>query len=90
MQIVCLLQFGWILKGLVYAIIGGVACQASAEDKEKINGADISPQVAANAARPPVHLWCLHVGLWTGQLLCRPNIDHALAACRSLCCMRFA
>lgn len=40
------LQFGWILKGLVYAIIGGVACQAAAQDKQKINDADISPQVS--------------------------------------------
>ena len=51
-----MLQFGWILKGLVYAIIGGVACQASAQDKAKINGADISPQVSYTAENCIVHL----------------------------------
>ncbi|DBA78497.1 TPA: hypothetical protein ACH3X2_007985 [Trebouxia sp. C0005] len=39
-------QIGWVLKGLVYAIIGGLACQSSAQGKEKIKGADISPQGA--------------------------------------------
>ena len=38
-------QVGWVLKGLVYAIIGGVACQASAQGVAKVKGADISPQV---------------------------------------------
>lgn len=44
----CALQIGWVLKGLVYAIIGGLACQSSAQGKEKIKGADISPQVHLN------------------------------------------
>ncbi|DBB00740.1 TPA: hypothetical protein ACH3X1_000673 [Trebouxia sp. C0004] len=39
-------QIGWVLKGLVYAIIGGLACQSSAQGTEKIKGADISPQGA--------------------------------------------
>ena len=34
-----------MFKGLVYAIIGGVACQSSAQGVSKVNGADSSPQV---------------------------------------------
>lgn len=56
MVFVCL-QFGWILKGLVYAIIGGVACQASAQNKAKINGADISPQVSILSNSTCRQLW---------------------------------
>ena len=51
-------QVGWVLKGLVYAIIGGVACQASAQDKDKIKGADISPQARACVMLLPLHLAC--------------------------------
>lgn len=40
-------QIGWVFKGVVYAIIGGVACQAAAQGVSKVNGADISPQVSS-------------------------------------------
>ena len=48
---ITVVQIGWILKGLVYAIIGGLACQSSAQGKSKIKGADISPQVTSLPAR---------------------------------------
>ena len=43
------MQVGWVLKGMVYAIIGGVACQASAQGKAKIKGADVSPQASGRS-----------------------------------------
>ncbi|KAL3147402.1 hypothetical protein ABBQ38_014468 [Trebouxia sp. C0009 RCD-2024] len=39
-------QIGWVFKGLVYAIIGGVACQAAAQGVSHVRGGDISPQGA--------------------------------------------
>ena len=41
------LQIGFVAKGVVYAIIGGLACQSGAQDESEIRGADISPQVGA-------------------------------------------
>ncbi|KAL3162116.1 hypothetical protein ABBQ32_009828 [Trebouxia sp. C0010 RCD-2024] len=39
-------QIGWVFKGLVYAIIGGVACQAAVQGVSHVRGGDISPQGA--------------------------------------------
>lgn len=39
-------QAGWVFKALVYAIIGGVACQSAVQGVSKVNGADVSPQVS--------------------------------------------
>ena len=51
-------QIGWVLKGLVYAIIGGLACQSSAEGVQKVKGADISPQVHSFAFVPGHYDMC--------------------------------
>eukprot|EP00891_Asterochloris_glomerata_P000569 jgi/Astpho2/569/Aster-04424 len=39
-------QIGFVAKGVVYAIIGGLACQSGAQDESSIRGADVSPQGA--------------------------------------------
>lgn len=41
------MQIGFVAKGVVYAIIGGLACQSGAQDESSIRGADVSPQVGS-------------------------------------------
>lgn len=38
-------QVGFVAKGIVYALIGGLSCQSAVHDTVTIRGADNSPQV---------------------------------------------
>ena len=38
-------QVGFIAKGVVYALIGGLSCQSAVQNTVTIRGADNSPQV---------------------------------------------
>ncbi len=57
----CVTQVGFVAKGVVYALIGGLSCQSAIQGTVTIRGADNSPQVHGHSQSCFLQLVCIPV-----------------------------